>query len=320
MSVNGRAIDQKLRLTAAVLGADTRKALAAAFRRINPATPFDVERAHKWLQGRARPRERQVYDDWSKLLDLGRSGQWIAECEVDDFLDALCARYDCDRGALERRERDVARSREALGNGAHPVPGASLAGTFITYSHAWSRYFSGQLICGELSLQIEPNSSRLAATYVQNLPTGLAQLHGPVAVSQRTLTIEFHHPESNEHYSMRLFRPTPPAGIIAGYFSGLTFLSPEAQLTTARIVLIRLPPTSGRRSAGAYLPAGASVAADLAALGLPMRDPAEVDRRLAAFLMIGHDRGIDQVDAEQYAALTELFDRNWLSGVATAKA
>jgi hypothetical protein len=116
---------------------------------------------------------------------------------------------------------------------------------------------------------------------------------------------------------MRLFRPLPPASVIAGFFSGLTFLSPEAQLTAARIVLIRLPATCGRRSAGALLPAGASVAADLAVLGRPVGGPAEVDRRLTAFFMTGHDRGIDQLDAEQYAALTELFDRNWLSEVAT---
>jgi hypothetical protein len=320
MSMSGREIDRKLRLTATVLGAATRKELAAAFRRTNPATLFDVERAHKWLQGRARPREEQLYDDWAKLLDLGCSGRWIAECDIDAFLDALCARYDCDRGTLERQERDTRRSREIPGSGTRPELGASLAGTFIGYTHAWSRYFRPQLICGELSFQVEPSSPRLAATWVQNLPTGAEQLHGPVVVSQRTLSVELYHSGSNEHYSMHLFRPPPPASVTAGYMSGLTFISPEAQLTASRIVLIRLPATCGRRTAGALLPAGGSMSADLAALGLSMRDPAEVDRRLTAFLMTGHDRGIDQFDAEQYAALTELFDRNWLSEVATASA
>src|SRR4030095_10089810 len=60
-----REIDRKLRLTAAFLGAATRKDLARAFHRVNAATPFDVERAHKWLQGRATPREPQVYEDWA---------------------------------------------------------------------------------------------------------------------------------------------------------------------------------------------------------------------------------------------------------------
>jgi hypothetical protein len=52
-----REIDRKLRVTAAVLGTITIKDLGAAFRRINPATPFDTDRAHKWMQGRASPRQ-----------------------------------------------------------------------------------------------------------------------------------------------------------------------------------------------------------------------------------------------------------------------
>jgi hypothetical protein len=66
--VIGREIDRKLRLTGAALGTVTLKDLAAAFRRINPATRFDIDRAHKWLQGRARPREAQVYEDWAQSL------------------------------------------------------------------------------------------------------------------------------------------------------------------------------------------------------------------------------------------------------------
>ena len=55
-----REIDRKLRLTAALLGTSTRKDLAMAFRKINPTTSFDIERADKWLQGRSRPRDRQI--------------------------------------------------------------------------------------------------------------------------------------------------------------------------------------------------------------------------------------------------------------------
>src|SRR5262245_48901037 len=98
-----RDIDRKLRLTAALLGAVTRKDLAAAFRRVNPATPFDIDRANKWLQGRARPREPQVYEDWAKLLDLGHPGAWIADCDSEAFLDAICARHRRDRDALLRQ-------------------------------------------------------------------------------------------------------------------------------------------------------------------------------------------------------------------------
>ena len=69
-----RDIDRKLRLTAVLLGTVARKDLAAAFRRVNANTSFDIGRADKWLQGRAQPRERQVYEDWAKVLELDRPG------------------------------------------------------------------------------------------------------------------------------------------------------------------------------------------------------------------------------------------------------
>ena len=59
-----RDIARKLRLTAAVLGTIARKDLAAAFRRVNASTSFDTGRADKWLQGRAQPRELQVYEQY----------------------------------------------------------------------------------------------------------------------------------------------------------------------------------------------------------------------------------------------------------------
>lgn len=118
-------IDQKLRVTMVLVGAVTLKDLAAAFRRVNPATSFDVDRAYKWMQGRARPRELRLYEDWAKVVDLGRPGAWIADCALDDFIQEICARHDCDRDTLERRSepshRSVARQPQD--------PSLSLAGT-----------------------------------------------------------------------------------------------------------------------------------------------------------------------------------------------
>ena len=121
-------IGQKLRVTAAVLGTITRKDLALAFRRVNRATSFDVDRAHKWIQGRARPRELGLYEDWAKVVDLGRSGQWIADCVLEDFIQASCTRYHIDRNTLEQRIQGLRRS----GMSAKPEPGLSLSGTVIS--------------------------------------------------------------------------------------------------------------------------------------------------------------------------------------------
>jgi hypothetical protein len=62
----------RLRLAAAVLGCETRKELAAAFRRANPQTSFDIDRADKWLSGKASPRTDDGYRDWGKLLAIDK--------------------------------------------------------------------------------------------------------------------------------------------------------------------------------------------------------------------------------------------------------
>ena len=104
MTLDAVDIDRKLCLTAALVGAQApRKELAAAFRLVNPHTPFDVERANKWLQGRARPRERQLYDDWAAVLDVGQPGAWIADCDVASFGDVICRERNEERDPLLRR-------------------------------------------------------------------------------------------------------------------------------------------------------------------------------------------------------------------------
>ena len=299
-------IDRKLRVTAALLGTVTIKDLGAAFRRINPATPFDVERAHKWMQGRARPRELQVYEDWAKLLDLGQSGAWIAECDAETFLDVVCARHDYDREALKR-------SIEPPGNVAVQKDGhLALAGTYACYSHAWSPYYRGQLIRGELSIATASHPSRLLATYAEILPTGRLALEGPVTAGKRHIHLDLREPRGDAHFAYFLFPSTSPVSVLGGFMCGTTIIGPETQPSVTRIAMVRLPSMSSRlRTAGAYLPTQGSVAEDLTALGLRIADPATVDRRLGEFL--AGSGGLDQIPASAYQALVVSLDREWLT-------
>lgn len=304
-----REIDRKLRLTAALLGAVTRKDLAAAFRRVNPATTFDVERANKWLQGRARPREQQVYEDWAKLIDLGRDGAWIAECDSEAFLDAVCARHQRDRDTL-RRQADGAEGHA----GAHHDHDVSLAGTYACYSHAWSPYFRGQLIRG--SLAIAAAAQRLSASYTESLPTGRLQVDGPVTISKRAMLMDLREPGGTQ-FLFCLFPPTPPVSVLAGFMCGATVIGPHSQPSVTRIAMVRLPSASPRlRNTDAYLPLQGSVAGDLAVMAVPVVDPDLVDRLMHAFLVGGQGGGLDQIGADAYTALLEVFDRTWLAPAA----
>jgi hypothetical protein len=305
----GREIDRKLRITAALLGTSTRKDLAAAFRRINPATSFGVERADKWLQGRSRPRERQVYEDWAALLDVGHSGQWIAECDVQTFLAAISARHALDPDALRQRAENTHRPDDRA------VWDMSLAGTYVCYSHAWSPYFSGRLIRGELAIARRGPARGLLATYSESLPTGRLSLDGPVVAGKRAVHLDLHEAGGDSHLVLCLFPPTRPVSVLTGFMAGATIIGPDAAPSATRIAIVRLPaPSPMLREGCAYLAPRASIAADLVELGLPVSDPTLLDRRLGALLAPSGGNGLDQLSAASHRDLVALLDQAWLEG------
>jgi hypothetical protein len=283
----------------------TVKDLAAAFRRINPATPFDIERAHKWMQGRARPRQLQLYEDWAKLLGLDQPGNWIAESAAESFLDAVCVRYDRDRETLKHY------LETSSGLAAQLDRELMLAGTYACYSHAWSPYFRGRVIRGELRIRPGPSPNRLRASYAEVLPTGRLQLDGMISAEKRAIHLDLREPGGDAHFICILVPPTPPVSVVAGLMCGVTIIGHAAQPSVTRIAMVKLPAASLRLSAAeAYLPAQGSIAEDLAALGLAILDPAAVDRHLAAFLAAG--TGLDQIPAGEYQPMVETLDRAWL--------
>ena len=307
-------IDYKLRLTSALLGTVARKDLAAAFRRVNANTSFEIGRAHKWLQGRAQPRELQLYEDWSKVLGLDRSGQWIADCDIETFVDEICARHGRDRDAL-LRELEVPVSRSVPGSAAE------LAGTFACYSHAWSPYFRGRLIRGELSIGSASKLNRLPISYTEVLPTSSLRLRGSLHVALRSMHAHVSDgANATQTLTFCLFRASPPASVLAGFMFGTTVMGPEAQPSATRIVMVRLPAATARlRSAEAYLPPQGSVAEDLVSLGLLVEDATILDGHLCEFLNGGTGR-FDQIPLLAYRALVDIFDRGWLSrGAGSAK-
>ena len=311
----GVEIDRKLCLTAALVGAASRKDLAAAFRRVNPATPFDLERAHKGLQGRAVPRDHRVYEDWARLVDLGEPADWIAACRADAFLARLCARHGLARETLLSRAARFG-GAAAVRRGAADIRASELVGSYVCYSHAWSHYFRGRLIRASLAIAAGSGPQRLLGTYSEALPTGQVQAEGAVTMAERALYLDLREPRGGIQVVLWLFPPTPPVSVLGGFMTGTTFIGPEPQPSVTRIVMIRLPATDPRsdRPASAYLPPGASLAADLAALGVPVAAPDAVDEALAAFLSGGAGGGLDQIPCAAYRDLVELFDRCWLEG------
>lgn len=298
-------IDRKLRLTAAFLGTGGRKELAAAFRRVNARTSFEVTRADKWLQGRAKPREPQLYEDWAKVLGLDRPGQWIAECDAEAFLDEICARHGRDREALRREYGSVGKR-----------PGVSIAldlvGTFAGYSHAWSIH-RGDMVRGEMSIRAASGLNRLRGTYTEMISRdSRVEYAGPIVVGKRAMYFDARDPGGDSQFKFSLFLPSPPVSVLGGLWCGTTVVGPIAQPSVTRVVMVRLPAASARlRTAPGFIPLDASLAEDLATMGVRVSNPAAVDRHLREFLTGGTGGGVDQIPTAAYHALVELFDRSW---------
>lgn len=300
-----RHIDRKLRLTAAILGTGGRKELAAAFRRVNDRTSFEVARADKWLQGRATPREPQIYEDWAKVLGLERTGQWIAQCDAEEFLVEICARHGRDREALDRELGSASKRPEVSS-------ALDLVGTFACYSHAWSVY-RGDLLRGEMSIRAASGLNRLRATYTETLPHDTRAVYGgAIVVAKRAMYFDARDSSGDSQFKFSLFLPSPPASVLGGLWSGTTLLGPIAQPSVTRVVMVRLPAASARlRAAPGVVPLGASLANDLATMGVRVANPAAVDRHLREFLTGGAGGGVDQIPIAAYHALVELFDQSW---------
>ena len=204
-----RDFAMKLRLAAVVLGCTTRKELAAAFRAANPETTFDVERADKWLNGRALPRTADVYRDLSRLLAPDRPLEWTTGCSADELMAILIERASLPPDLLLEAARNFphgARRQPA----PRPVDsGASFVeGAYACYSYSFSPYFPGWLI--RSSMLIGPGHGENSVAYSHNMPPLPTRFVGDVTFNGRGMQIALHQTVSGDmRIHMALFGPAP---------------------------------------------------------------------------------------------------------------
>ncbi|MFL5337403.1 MAG: hypothetical protein ACJ8H8_30570 [Geminicoccaceae bacterium] len=310
----------KLRLAAVVLGCTTRKELAAAFRGVNPETTFDVERADKWLSGKALPRAADVYRDLNRLLALDRPLEWLSSCSADELFAVLAKRDGVALDRLVERARDFP-------NGARrqPAPRAMDAGVgfvegaYACYSYSFSPYFPGWLI--RSSMIIGPGHGVGSVAYSHNMPPLPTRFTGTITFNGRGMQIGLHQTVAGDmRIHMALFGPAPPATVLAGMLCGAAVVTPEPEPSAARIILIRLPAPSPAFDAlyTAFQPEE-SIADDLALAGLHFSHRDEVDRRIKDYLPARPRNGIEQIATTEYRELVEYFNREHYARVAALK-
>jgi len=262
----------KLRLTAAALGCATRKELCERFRAVNPATAFDVERCHKWLQGVAMPRSATVYDDWVKVIGFDRSAAWVAASTQDAFAEALCVHLSADRAELEARAERFGGARAA-----GPAPRDARLGAFVSYAWAMSPRHEGKLIRGLLTFG-PTRGRRFAACYEEGLTTGLLRLTGSGRESGRTLHLDLamEGDAAAAPFYMVLLTPGRPLDALCGEFVGVPTNAAAPEPTVSRLVALRIDPAL----AAVALAPDCYLSADAAALAADL-GPLDFGRRAA---------------------------------------
>jgi len=304
----------KLRLTAAALGCTSRKAFCAAFRAVNPATHCELDRLHKWLQGRAAPRSRTFYDDWAKVLGSSRPGAWFASCTQEAFLAELCMLFGVDAEDLINAEPFGA------GQPAHspssPSDGLNyLLGAYACYSYSWSPYYRGKLIRGGMLLA-PGRGGALAVTYTEALLGGTIRFRGEGAIGGTAVYLRTRDSSTRMELHFHVFVPGPPASAMLGIMSGPTILGDEPRISAGRIVMIRVPDEANLEGSNRYVdPVPDAIVSDLMALGLPVAAPDEIDMLTLGFL---HEAGdcaaarIEQVSATDQVRLTAALHKSYL--------
>lgn len=302
------ALPAKLRITATVLGCTRRKDLCARFRMANPGTEFDLERSHKWMQGRAAPRSSRVYDDWALVLGSSRPGAWIAACTTDAFIEEVARLFEADPATL----RGIAAGRQAAPSVAeHGVAGAAAATAYACYSPAWSPYFRGQLLRGSLYLGTRRGGDR-RLVYRERIGDTQIEFRGIAEVAGRTMSALLHAAGDGLPLCFSMYQPGTPASALAGVMAGSTYLAQEARPTTCRFAAVQVPQPAALDASNRYFrPRPGAVADDLMALGLARATATEADAAVLALLRDG--AAIDQVELSEQTRIAEAVDLGWIA-------
>lgn len=299
----------KLKITAAALGCNTQKELCARFRAINPDTPFDPTRAYKWVQGRSRPRDWRLYDDWATVLDLGKSGQFLRNCALSEFIELVGERYDLppamlrSLGGLEADDTPAPPAPAAAGS-----PHAYLAGAYTAYSPAWSPAAQGKIVRGDLTI-IPDGAGGHDIRYVEALVGGSLDIGGKLARAGRSLVAALGGGDIDSPIFFCISDPAPPALLLLGVISGAVVHDAEARPTASRVICVRNRTTSPHpASHGAYLESERDVlAADLERIGYDPSHTSELAGLILSFILEQSGQAVVDAPQAMIGALTRAF-------------
>lgn len=285
----------KLRLILRVTGCETQKEFYTKLKSVNPETGYDPIRAYKWVQGRSSPRNRAVYEDLARLINLGISGDVLRTCPYEEFYQLLSGPYGDLLAHFPSPEKTVVRTEGSDdAQPVYPLPGY-LVGRYLTLSRAWSPHRPGCLITGVTDISHGPDGG-LCVRYIEHLPWGQLELSGPAQRIGRNLTTQLVSRDQEMLLTFTYALPPAPGVVLAGILSGVTMHDAEMRPVAGRVIGLRLQEGSDAKIEGGadgYLGLTAEEIADqLVLFDMNPDQAARLAPDILEFLIDAGDRGL----------------------------
>jgi hypothetical protein len=264
---------RKLLMAVEVLGYRSLAELVARVRTTSPGTSITLDRAYKWLQGRAMPQDPAIYDDLARAFGLGEEGTFVRDSSVEAFVERL------------RRAR-----------GVDPVVSSGLRdGAYAMYSLARDIGGGSAVVRGCVRVATDPDGGVRRVEYVERDGAGPVSFSGELGVSRRLHTVTLASSQGDDSLSLALAVPGQPVPVIGGLLTGQAQYAVAARPICCRVLLlaVRNPSVDPEAGNGEFGIGTDLIAADVAAIGYPGSDCAAVAERIHAYLTASSDGHLD---------------------------
>ncbi len=264
---------RKLRVAVDETGCRSLAEFVARLRMAAPGTRVTLDRAYKWLQGRALPQNPAMYDDLALALGSDFDGAFVRESTVEAFVGKL------------RGRREAARPAGPAAVSDRVVQSGLRDGAYAMYSLARDMAAGGAVVRGCLRVVTDAASGGRRIDYVERDAERVV-LTGALIASRRLHTVAFAPSPRDESLSLALAVPGQPVPVVGGLMIGQAQYAVAARPICCRVLLlaVRNPAIDPEAGNGEFGLDPEPIAADVAAIGYGGSDCAAVAARILAYL------------------------------------
>lgn len=218
----------KIRMASDALGCKSHKDLFARLSKACPDIDLTMDRAYKWAQGRATPRDMRVFDGMADLLQLDVDGYTVRHCTPSEFR-AFLARRGAD-------SRDVSVADR-------------IAGSYVLLSRSRYEAYSDQINFGLIEF-VQAETGLCEARYHERT-MGTVQLYsGFVAARSGAYFALLDGVASESALALSATLPLPETHLLTGFLTAQPLPQTETSLVTSPVLMVRTKPATAIDHAG----------------------------------------------------------------------